>query len=183
MVSHQMNNTALQFQELEANLARLQGRMPDLPVSSVLLSRLILHLGRGMASMLEQEIRPFGLAEAEFRVLTTLFSHSDGGAHPSELCAKTSQSPANMSRIADALVSRDLITRVSSLHDRRKMVLRITEQGEELVRRLLPLLYRPLREMFKDFSEDDQRTLIGQLKSLSAKLDEATAHHDQERAE
>jgi MarR family transcriptional repressor of emrRAB len=178
-----MNNSSLQYQKLEANLERLQARMPDLPKSSVLLSRLLLHIGRGMASMLEIEIRPFGLTEAEFRVLTTLFSQPEGCAHPSDLCAKTSQSPANMSRISDALVGRDLITRLSSLHDRRKMDLRITEQGEELVRRLLPAMYGPLREMFKDFSEDEQLRLIEQMKLLATRLDQALSQHGPERAE
>jgi DNA-binding MarR family transcriptional regulator len=150
-------------------------------VSGVLLSRLLLHLGRGMASMLEQEIRPFGLAEAEFRVLTALFSQPEGVAHPSELCARTSQSPANMSRISDALVARDLITRVSSLHDRRKMVLHITAQGEELVQRLLPKLFGPLREMLVDFSEEEQRHLISQLKRLGSKLEDAFTQRVAER--
>jgi len=178
-----MNNASLQFQKLEANLERLRGRMPDLPTSCVLLSRLLQHLGRGMSAMLEHEIRPFGLNEAEFRVLTTLFSQPDGVAHPTDLCSKTSQSPANMSRISDALVSRDLITRLSSLRDRRKMVLRITEQGEDLVRRLLPLLYVPLRDIFKDFSDEDQQRLVAQLKHLSAKLELALSHHVPEPAE
>ena len=133
--------------------------------------------------MLEHEIRPFGLNEAEFRVLTTLFSQPDGVAHPTDLCSKTSQSPANMSRISDALVSRDLITRLSSLRDRRKMVLRITEQGEDLVRRLLPLLFVPLRDLFKDFSDEDQQRLVAQLKHLSAKLELALSHHVPEPAE
>ena len=172
-----MNSANLQIQKLEANLARLQARVPDLPLSSVLLCRLIQHLGRGLTSMLEHDIRPFGLTEVEFRVLTTLFSQPDGVAHPTDLCAKTSQSPANMSRISDALVTRDLITRVSSVHDRRKMVLRITEQGEELVRRLLPMLGGPLREMFRDFSEGEQQALIDQLKRLGEKLGEALAQH------
>jgi MarR family transcriptional repressor of emrRAB len=178
-----MNNTALQYEKLEANLERLRARMPDLPKSSILLSRLMQHIGRGMASMLEIQIRPFGLSEAEFRVLTTLFSQPEGRAHPSDLCAKTSQSPANMSRISDALVGRDLITRLSSLHDRRKMVLRITEQGEELVRRLLPTMYGPLRELFKDFPENEQLNLIEQLKILSTNLDLALSQHGSERAE
>ena len=178
-----MNSTSLQYEKLEANLERLRARMPDLPKSSILLSRLLQHIGRGMAGMLEIQIRPFGLTEAEFRVLTTLFSQPEGSAHPSDLCAKTSQSPANMSRISDALVGRDLITRLSSLHDRRKMVLHITEQGEELVRRLLPTMYGPLREMFKDFSEEKQQQLIEQLKILSTNLDQALSHHGSERAE
>ena len=155
--------------------------MPDLPKSSILLSRLLQHIGRGMASMLESQIRPFGLTEAEFRVLTTLFSQPEGCAHPGELCANTSQSPANMSRISDALVGRDLITRLSSLHDRRKMVLRITEQGEELVRGLLPTMYGPLLEIFKDISEAEQLLLIEQMKGLGAKVDQALQHHGAER--
>src|SRR5258708_13906211 len=178
-----MNNIALQYQKLEANLERLRARMPDLPASSIWLGRLLHDMGRGIAGMLEIEIRPFGLSEPEFRVLTTLFSQPEGCAHPSDLCAKTSQSPANMSRISDALVGRDLITRLSSLHDRRKMVLRITEQGEDLVRRLLPTMYPPLLDIFKDFSEDQKLRLIEQLKRLGANLDQALSQHGSERAE
>jgi len=51
--------------------------MPDLPLDALLLSRLLLHVGREFASMLEQQIRPFGLAEAEFWVLVTLFSQPE----------------------------------------------------------------------------------------------------------
>src|SRR5580658_4546428 len=123
----QMNYTDTHIDKLETNLRALSARVPDLPFTEILLCRLLIHLGREMATVLEQQIRPFGLAEAEFRVLTTLFSQPDGVGHPSELCAGTAQSAANMSRISDALVSRDLITRVPSIHDRRKMVLRITE--------------------------------------------------------
>jgi MarR family transcriptional regulator, negative regulator of the multidrug operon emrRAB len=177
-----MNNFVSQFELIEANLQNLKARMPDLPASSILLCRLLLHVGREMAVMFEQQIRPFGLAEAEFRVLTTLFSQPDGVAHPSDLCVRASQSPANMSRISDALVSRGLITRVSSLHDRRRMVLRITEEGETFVRQLLPKLFAPLREMLKDFPETDQRQMTSLLKRLGVELDKATAPQIVEQA-
>ncbi len=169
------------FDKLEASLARLSARFPSAPIPKMMLSRMLVELGRGMAGLLEQQIRPFGLAEPEFRVLTTLFSQAEGVAHPSDLCARTGQSPANMSRISDALVSRDLITRVSSAKDRRRMVLRITEQGEELVHRLLPVLFAPLKEMFCEFSDGDLERLIAQFKRLAVKLDEATARETRER--
>src|SRR5450755_4214730 len=157
-----MNNISTQLELMEGNLQSLKQRMPDLPVSGILLCRLVLHIGREMAARFEQQIKPFGLAEAEFRVLTTLFSQPDGVAHPSDLCARASQSPANMSRISDALVSRGLITRVSSVHDRRRMVLRITEEGEAFVRDLLPKLHGPLRRMLRNFPESEQRQLAAQ---------------------
>jgi MarR family transcriptional repressor of emrRAB len=168
-----MNNPDSPFDKLEANLRALSARVPDLPFTGILLCRLVLHLGREMAAGFEQKIRPFGLAEAEFRVLTTLFSQPDGVAHPSDLCARADQSPANMSRISDALVSRDLITRVLSVQDRRRIVLRITEQGEDLVRQLLPKLFVSLRGMLAEFPEAEQRLLISQLKRLHANMQEA----------
>ncbi len=171
MVSMQMNND--QFGQLEANLRALSARMPDVPFNEILLSRLLLHMGREMSATLEQKIRPFGLAEAEFRVLTTLFSQPEGAAHPGDLCSRAAQSPANMSRICDALVGRDLITRVLSAHDRRRMVLRITEQGEELVRQLLPRMFASLRGMLVQFSDAEQSQLIAQLRRLHANLSEA----------
>lgn len=170
-----MNNSSSQFELMEANLQNLKQRMPDLPVSGILMCRLLLHIGREMAAGFEQQIRPYGLAEAEFRVLTTLFSQPDGVAHPSDLCARASQSPANMSRISDALVDRGLITRMSSIHDRRRMVLRITEEGETFVQQLLPMLHGPLRRMLKDFPESEQRQLVAQLKKLGAVLEQLSA--------
>jgi MarR family transcriptional repressor of emrRAB len=169
----QMNNPESPLDKLEENLRALSARVPDLPFSGILLCRLVLQLGREMGAGFEQKLRPFGLAEAEFRVLTTLFSQPDGVAHPSDLCARADQSPANMSRISDALVSRDLITRVLSVQDRRRIVLRITEQGEDLVRQLLPKLFVSLRGMLAEFSESDQRLLISLLKRLHANLEEA----------
>jgi MarR family transcriptional repressor of emrRAB len=167
-----MNNAPSQFELMEATLQSLKLRMPDLPVSGILLCRLLLHIGREMAARFDQQIRPYGLAEAEFRVLTTLFSQPDGVAHPSDLCVRASQSPANMSRISDALVDRGLITRVSSVHDRRRMVLSITAEGEKFVRELLPKLHVPLRRMLKDFPESEQRQLVAQLKKLGAELEQ-----------
>jgi MarR family transcriptional repressor of emrRAB len=97
-------------------------------------------------------------------------------AHPTDLCARASQSPANMSRICDALVTRDLITRDLSAQDRRKMVLRITPKGEQLVRDLLPTMFGALRQVFGEFSADEQQQLIAQLKRLANRVDEVMAN-------
>jgi MarR family transcriptional repressor of emrRAB len=178
-----MNNWALEAKELSENLEFLRDRLPDMPINAIMLSRLMVQLGRTMAAVLEQQIKPLGLSEPEFRVLASLFAQAESGAHPTDLCVKTSQSPANMSRISDALVSRDLITRGPSALDRRKMVLRITETGEQLVRQLMPRLYPTLRDMFLDFSEDEQLQLAEQLKRLGANVEKALLHHVSEREE
>jgi DNA-binding MarR family transcriptional regulator len=55
------------------------------------------------------------------------------------------------------------------------MVLRITDQGEDFVRQLLPRLFEPLRQMLKDFPEAEQRQLNAQLKRLGFELEHASA--------
>ena len=59
-----MSSCDSQFDMLEKNLRALGARLPDVPFNEILLSRLLLRLGREMAATLEQRIRPFGLAEA-----------------------------------------------------------------------------------------------------------------------
>jgi MarR family transcriptional repressor of emrRAB len=163
----QTNSTTGQFDLLEANLQALSIRMPDLPLDALLLTRLLLHASREFASMLDQQIRPFGLSDAEFSVLTALFSQPEGVAHLGDLCAGVGQSPATMSRISDALVSRDLITRVLSAQDRRRIVLRITEHGEQLVRQLLPSMFVPLHATLGIFSDEEQLYFISQLRRVA----------------
>jgi len=175
-------NNSVKYDVLQCDLTRLKVRVPDLPVEAVLLSRLLLDLGRGVAALLLEEIRPSGLTEAEFRVLTMLLSQPDGAAHPGELGSTTSQSPANMSRISDALVARGLIDRLSSAHDRRKMILRITLQGEALVQRLLPQLSTHLVAMFKELSVGEQTLLTSQLKRLDIRLNDTVAGHAPEKS-
>ena len=182
MVSMQMNDIDAQMSQLEVNLKALCGRMPGMPYHEVLLCRLLLHTGREIAALLEQKIRPWGLAEAEFRVLTTLFSQPDGVAHPGDLCARAAQSPANMSRIGDALVDRGLITRVFSAHDRRRVVLRMTEQGEALVRELLPKMWVPLRAAMAGISDAEQCQLVSLLKRVHSGFMEAHADYRPEAA-
>ncbi len=157
---------------IEASLERLGARLPDLPIDEVLILRLVLLLAHEFGLLLEHHIRPYGLGEGEFRVLTALFSQPDGIAHPSDLCSRASQSPANMSRISDALVRRDLITRGACAEDRRRMVLRITDAGEDLVRKLLPSIFTPLRDIYRGHSRDDQRELIALLKRLEIRVNE-----------
>lgn len=156
---------------IEASLARLSTRMPELPLDDVLILRLILLLAHDFGRTLEHRIRPHGLGEAEFRVLTALFSQPDGIAHPSDLCARASQSPANLSRISDALVRHEWITRGACESDRRRMVLRITPKGEALVREILPPMFLGLRELYRNHTVEEKHAMIDWLKRLVERFD------------
>jgi MarR family transcriptional regulator, negative regulator of the multidrug operon emrRAB len=167
-----------QIDQMEEGLSRVKRRLPGLPAEEILLSRLIVLLGREYSARYDRVLRPRGLAEADFRVLASLFSHEQGSAFPSDLCASMAQSPANITRIADALVERGLITRVASELDRRRMVLQITPRGTELLHDCLPCTTELARSAFAVLSQEEVRQLTAQLRRVAEALDRSDAQDD-----
>lgn len=73
-----------------------------------------------------------GVSVPQFRVLT--FLGRTGGASLSLVADRVGLSLPAMSRLVDGLVVRDLVHREESLEDRRRVVLRLTGRGRDLVR-------------------------------------------------
>lgn len=167
-----------QIERVESGLQRVKSQLPQLPIDEILLSRLIVILGRDLSVTYDRLLRPHGLTEADFRVLAALFSHLEGSASPSDLCASIAQSPANMTRISDALVERGLITRVSSEQDRRRMVLQITPKGTALLHELLPVTSGLARGACAGLSYEEIRHVTAQLKRMAGALDATGAESE-----
>lgn len=166
-----------QIQEVERGLARLQRQVPDLPTLQILTSRTLVMLGRELSAMVDQRLRPHGLNETEFRTLMHVYSFRDSDAYPSELCTSLGQSPANVTRITDTLVERGLISRIPDERDRRRLVLKITAKGAELIQTLLPLMLNSVRASYQDFSLQDLERMLDSLKQLARAIDEAQARN------
>jgi MarR family transcriptional repressor of emrRAB len=98
-------------------------------------------------------------------------SQPDGVACPSDLCAFVAQSPANMTRVADALSERGLITRTTSEQDRRRTMLRITPAGEALACSLMPLVLGVMHGVYGDMPNASRRSLLDLLRQLTAQMD------------
>jgi MarR family transcriptional repressor of emrRAB len=161
--------------DIESALARASAHLPTLAATEVLIIRAVALLAREFAALFEDELRPHGLNETDFRTLMMLFSQPEHTAHPSELCSYVGQSPANMTRVTDGLFERGLISRVASDEDRRRMILRITPAGEVLVHALLPGTHARLREIFGDVPAGEREHLLGQLRDILGRMDACAA--------
>jgi MarR family transcriptional repressor of emrRAB len=167
-----------QIEMVEAGLQALSRRIDGVPLEEVLMIRLMQFVAHDVAALLDHHIRPHGLGEVEFRALTMLYAQPNGVAHPTDLCIRAAQSPANMSRICDALVSQGLITRGPSARDRRKMVLHMTDKGDVCVQQLLPGMFDAIRAVFSGCSPEDRARLTAVMKSLVVRLDEVLHARD-----
>ena len=72
-----------------------------------------------------------------------------------------------MTRIADALVKRGLITRGPSAEDRRRVVMRITATGRRFVQKMLPSMFPSLKLIFAGFSDADRNHFSRLLRKLA----------------
>lgn len=159
-----------QFSQVEQNLKGLAQRVPDLPLVEMLVLRLALILGRDLNGCLDQMLKPFGLAEAEYRVMMALYSQG-GSAFAGELCAALAQSPANLTRIGDVLVERGYVSRELHPEDRRRMLLSLKPAGEKLLSGILPCMSTNVAAAFEGFSAADKKRLLADLKRLLASVD------------
>ena len=160
-----------QIAVLEEGLSNLQKRVESVPVTEILISRLLINLAREMSSHLDQRLRPSGLSEPEFKVLVSIYASPDNVVNPSELCVSIGQSPANITRLTDSLVERELISRVADENDRRKLLLQITPHGTALIKKLMPVMTDGARRNYRDFSKTELKRLLADLKQLAATID------------
>lgn len=160
-----------QIHSIEAGVRRVAARVPELSVEQLLTLRIAALLGRELSARMDHWLTPSGLSDIEFRVLASVFSHGEEAAYPGELCASLAQSPANMTRVGDALVERGLISRAPSELDRRRLQLRITPEGEALVREMLPSMAAFTRDLFRDFRPEELLRLLSDLKRVFAALE------------
>jgi MarR family transcriptional repressor of emrRAB len=152
---------------------RVAQRIPALPRSEVFLVRLLMLTAGALLREFESKLKPYGLNDSDFRTLMMLYSAEDGSATPGELCVLAEQKPTNMTRIANALAKRELISRSHATQDRRQVVLKITAAGRQFVNLMLPPMFPPLVESFACFSEDERTTFEKLLKKLALHIDPA----------
>jgi MarR family transcriptional regulator, negative regulator of the multidrug operon emrRAB len=157
------------LQMLDEGIARVREIIPELPEDASL-CRVMLLVSQRMQEQFETKLKPFKLNDSEFRTLMMLFSKPDGSFTPGELCEFTSQGATNMTRIADALVKRHLITRTPSAEDRRRVEMKITSAGKRFVLKMLPEMFPSLQLIFAGFSPTDRRNLMRLLRKLAHNL-------------
>jgi MarR family transcriptional regulator, negative regulator of the multidrug operon emrRAB len=160
------------IQLMDEGIGRVHESLPDMPASEAKLSRLMLIVGTRLEQELEATLKPCKLNHSEFLTLMVLYSAPNGSSTPGELCNHASQRATNMTRIGNALVKRGLILRVASEEDRRRVQMRITDEGRCFVQSLLPKLFPRVIAMFLGFDGSEKSQLSRLLRKLAHNLDQ-----------
>jgi len=154
---------------LDEGVAGVRKLVPGVP-TGVEMCRMLVLISESLQVELEHKLRPHKLNDSEFRTLITLFSKPDGTSTPGEICLFTSLGTTNMTRIANALVKRGLITRGRNAEDRRSVVMQITPAGKRFVQKMLPTMFPRLKRVFEGFTKDDRSHFNRLLRKLAHNL-------------
>ncbi|MGW0806771.1 MarR family winged helix-turn-helix transcriptional regulator [Nonomuraea sp. NPDC002799] len=154
---------------VDRHLARWRGKAPfDERVEAIVtrMQSLVKHLAHTKAAALAE----VGIADFAFETLHRLTARG-GSATPTELATDLLLSPAGMTGRLDTLEKADLVRRVRSTDDRRRVDVELTLKGHELWVEAMTIRCEVESGMVNTLDPDGQETLNALLKQLLAGLE------------
>lgn len=108
------------------------------------------------------------------QLLVLQILHNKGDMTISELSRDMSLSQATVTTILDRLEKRELVTRVRSQQDKRKVYPQLTHKGSKVLEQAPTALQEDFVRKFKSLSEWEQSMIIASLQRVAEMMD---AHH------
>ena len=107
-----------------------------------------------------------GLPLTIAQLKSLFFISNQGSTNSGKLAAALGVTPTNTTGIVDRLVKQGLVSRTENIQDRRMLLLRATDKGEELVAKLRERRRGYMSEVLERMSGDELATLAQGLTSL-----------------
>lgn len=122
-----------------------------------------------MGQAFSKELRRFELSLTEWRVCAAL--HHMPHQRLSQLAERTSSEPSTLSRLVDGMLQRGLLVRDRSGEDARALALSLTDAGQELTTRIIPLAQLFERVALAGLSSTQADALRSMLRTVYDNLD------------
>lgn len=129
-------------------------------------------IANSFAQSMLSDLRPESVNVARWRVLSIL--RSLGQSTIGEITAVTGYQQPIVSRTITEMEGEGTVTRRKSVDDQRVFDLVLTPVGEALFDRLFPLISKRRKKALKGLSAEDQKRLMGYLKTIQRNLGIAT---------
>ncbi|MGI5282668.1 MarR family winged helix-turn-helix transcriptional regulator [Nonomuraea polychroma] len=154
---------------VDRHLARWRGKAPFDEQVEAIVTRIQV-LVKHLAHTKEAALREVGMQDFEFETLHRLVARG-GSATPSELATDLLLSPAGMTGRLDTLERSDLVRRVRSTEDRRRVDVELTPKGHDLWMDAMTIRAEVEANMVSALTPADQAVLDGLLKKLLVKTE------------
>ena len=156
----------------DTTLPEFSRRYPNMNPSAIKACAALLRTGSELLTAFEAILGHHGLSQGRFLTLIVMNRNPDEAASPSSLAEKVGVKRATMTGLLDRLERDDLIERRAHQQDRRKIGVRLTPKGRQVLAEILPDYYRRVAKIMANLTEKDRlelMTLLGKVnQGLSA---------------
>lgn len=106
------------------------------------------------------------ISQPQFNVLRILRGQKDTAVNMADIQERMIHKKSNTTRIVDKLIEKQLVERSTCPNNRRKVEVFITKNGLNLLTKIDPELDKAEKEITKNLSAEDQKTMIQLLEKL-----------------
>jgi DNA-binding MarR family transcriptional regulator len=130
----------------------------------------LMRTGSELLTTFEKILGKHDLSQGRFLTLIVMNRNPDDEASPSDLAEKVGVRRATMTGLLDRLERDDMIKRHAQHRDRRKIGLRLTSNGRQVLDEMLPDYYRSIAKIMANLTEKERLELTALLGKVNQGL-------------
>ena len=130
----------------------------------------LLRTGSDLLTAFENILRKSGLSQGRFLTLIVMNRAPHETHNPSSLAENVGVKRATMTGLLDGLEKNNFVERLAISEDRRKIGVRLTADGQQVLADILPPYYRCIAKVMAKLTEKERQELISLLSKINQGL-------------
>jgi DNA-binding MarR family transcriptional regulator len=153
------------------SLEKFVQRYPDADIAAISDFVNLLRACSDISTALDKLLAKHELLQGRWWVLVLLMRQDDLTSSPTDLADKAGVTKATMTGFIDGLVREGLVTRITDEVDRRKLLIKLTDAGQQKLDRVLPDYYKNVSALMSLLNADQRESLLVNVNILASGLD------------
>ena len=154
----------------DMSLQEFSRRYPNMNPSALKTCAELMRTGSDLLAVFESVSGQYGLSQGRLLVLIVMNRTPLETLNPSFLAEKLRVTRATMTGLLDGLENENLIERVADTRDRRRIGVRLTPGGKQVLGELLPNYYQNMARLTAGLSENERQTMLSLLSKINRNL-------------
>lgn len=153
----------------DQTLGEFSRRYPNMNPSALKTCAALLRMGSDLLTAFEKILANHGLSQGRFLTLIVM-NRTPDEVNPSTLAEKVGVKRATMTGLLDGLERDGLVERLAHCQDRRRIGVRLTVKGRQVLNEMLPDYYRHIAKLMVNLTEKERLELMSLLGKVNRGL-------------
>ncbi|ALP37481.1 MarR family transcriptional regulator [Paenibacillus sp. 28ISP30-2] len=148
-------------------------RIPEIDIRATEAMLFFMRVSSSTFKVSFEGFEKFGISHGKFSVLILLYRNTNTGLMATELAEKVGISKPTVTGLIDRLERDGFVIRQSHPSDRRMSIVKLTDQGTELMEWLLPVHFTSTSKLMSHLSTDEKELLLTLLQKIELGIPQA----------